>query len=69
MEVFVFHWGCTRLGALGDDQRGPTVFAHGGAEPPLPPLDNFSGTSRADLLLGMRRFVPGRYKSVLYRKE
>ena len=23
VEVFVFHWGCTRLGALGDDKRGP----------------------------------------------
>ena len=22
VEVFVFHWGCTRLGALGDDQGG-----------------------------------------------
>ena len=21
VEVFVFHWGCTRLGALGDAQR------------------------------------------------
>ena len=63
VEVFVFHWGCTRLGALGDDQRGPTVCAHGGAEPFLPPLDNCSGTSRADLFLGMRCFVPERYKT------
>ena len=41
VEVFVFHWGCTRLGALVDDQRGPTGSAHGGTEPLLRLLDNF----------------------------
>ena len=25
-----FHWSCTRLGALEDDQRGPTVCTNGG---------------------------------------
>ena len=59
VEVFVFHWGCTPLGALGDDHRGQNAWAHGGAEPLLPPLDNFSGTSRADLFLRMGHFVPG----------
>ena len=39
VEVFVFHWGCTRLGALGDDQRVPTVNAHGETEPLLRLLD------------------------------
>ena len=62
VEVFVFHWGCTRQGALGDDQRGPAVCAHGGTELLLPLMDNFSGNSRADLFLGVRRFVSGRYK-------
>ena len=62
MEVFLFHWGCTRQGALGDDQKGPAVCAHGGTEPLLL-LDNVLDNARADLFLGMRRFVPGRYKT------
>ena len=41
MEVFVFHWGCTSLGALGDDQRGPTLYAREGTEPVLPLQDIF----------------------------
>ena len=36
VEVLVFHWGCTRLLALGDDQRGPIVCARGGTERTLP---------------------------------
>ena len=32
MELFVFHWGCIRLGALEDGQRGPTFDARGGTE-------------------------------------
>ena len=35
VEVFAFHWGCTRLGALGEDQRGPAAYARGGTEPVL----------------------------------
>ena len=33
--------GCTQLGALGDEQRGPTVCARGGTELVLPLKDNF----------------------------
>ena len=43
VEVFVFHLGCTRLGALGDDQRGPTVCARGETESVLPLQDKFLG--------------------------
>ena len=49
--------------------EGPTVCAHGGTESLLPLLDNFSGNSRTDLFLGMRRFVPGRYKTRFVRQE
>ena len=63
VEVFLFHWGCTRLRSMGNDQRSPTVCARGGTESLLPLLDNFSGNSRADLFLGMRRCVPPGMKS------
>ena len=63
MGVFAFHWGCTRLGALGDDQRGQTVCAHGGTEPLLPPLDIFFRHIPSRLVPGTGRFVPGRYKT------
>ena len=61
---FLFFIGVAHaLGALGNDQRGPTVCAHGGTESLPPLLDNFSGNSRADLFLGMRRCVPPGMKS------
>ena len=41
VEAFVFHWGCTRLGALGNDRRGPIGCAHVGTESLLPLLDIF----------------------------
>ena len=41
VEVFVFHWGCTRPRGPGNDQRGPTVCSHGGTESLPPLLDNF----------------------------
>ena len=63
VEVFGFHWGCTRLGPCRDDQRGPTACARGGTDSLLPLLDNFLGNSRADLFLGMSRCVPPGMKS------
>ena len=51
VEVFVFHWGCTRLGALSDAQRGPIVCAHEGTTLVVPLQDMFLGSSRTDLFM------------------
>ena len=58
MEVFVFHWGCTRVGALGDDQ-GAQSFVHEERQN-LASLSRirFDSTPRADMFLAMTRFVP-----------
>ena len=63
VEVFVFHWGCTGPGALGDDQRGPTFGARRGTEYVLPLHDNFLCNFRTDLFLAMRHFEPPGMKS------
>ena len=41
VEVFVFDWGCIRLGALGDDQEAPIICALRETEPILPLQDMF----------------------------
>ena len=41
VEVFIFLWGCTRLGALGDDSKGQTACERGGTEPVLMLRDVF----------------------------
>ena len=59
LEVFVFHWGFTRLRALGDDQGGPVICARGATEPILPLQDMFEATVQVtDLFLSLMRFVP-----------
>ena len=58
VEVFVFHWGCRSLGALGNDQRSSTIFAREGTEPVLPLQDIFFGNTRTYLFIAMRCFVP-----------
>ena len=62
VEVFVFHWGCTPLGALGDDSRGPTACERGGTEPVLSGICFMPLPNR----LTMMRFVPPVMKSSRY---
>ena len=66
VEIFVFHWGCTRLGALRDDQRGPTIYARDVTEPVFPLQDMFFANTRTYLFLATRRFVPPGMKSTLH---
>ena len=58
VEVSVFHWGCTRLEALSDDQRAHS-FLHDERQN-LSSLSRifFEATPQTGLFFAMARFVP-----------
>ena len=59
MKFFVFHWGCTRLGFLGDDQGDSIICVWYEERQNLSSLSRicFEATPRTDLFLAMTHFV------------